>query len=89
MVGSEALCRHPSNPQRAATADAVNPVVLSQLNKLVTIAGRNDYSGPVNVISRWMSDASFLSHRDHRTATLLLGLMALYRYPLWTIQNRV
>lgn len=47
-------------PLLEPTANAVDPVTLSHLNHLVTIAARNGISVQVDIITGWMSGASFL-----------------------------
>lgn len=47
-------------PLLEPTPGAVDPVILSRLNHLVTIAARNGISVQVDVITGWMSGASFL-----------------------------
>lgn len=47
-------------PLLQPTPNAVDPVVLSHLNQLVTVAARNGISVQVDVITGWMSGASFL-----------------------------
>lgn len=47
-------------PLLEPTPDAVDPVMLSHLNQLVTIAHRNGISVQVDAITGWMSGASFL-----------------------------
>lgn len=47
-------------PLLQPTPNAVDPVVLSHLNQLVTIAARNGISVQVDIITGWMSGASFL-----------------------------
>ena len=47
-------------PLLEPTPNAVDPVVLSHLNQLVSIAARNGISVQMDVITGWMSGASFL-----------------------------
>lgn len=47
-------------PLLQPTPNAVDPIMLSHLNQLVAIAGRNGISVQVGAITGWMSGASFL-----------------------------
>lgn len=59
-LGISSIRFPPLWPLLQPAPNAVDPVMLSRLNQLVTIAARNGISVQVDIITGWMSGASFL-----------------------------